>query len=469
MIRRFALPRPSLRVRLTAWYLLTLTLILFLSGLTLYWQTQRSLRSQIDAALQLAAAQAAVNVDRDNGRLAFQNAENFDTRAGRFSDDTMIFLLSPAGDVWGKFGYDSSLPPFPAVPGLQTARYGDDDWRVYVEPITDAEQTITGRLQVAQSLEPMAELLAALQIQLLWGLPLALALAGAGGYFLASRALAPIERITRTGQAITASDLSRRIDYVGPADEVGRLAATFDRMLDRLQIGFERERRFTGDAAHELRTPLAALKGRIGVTLSQPRRPEEYVDTLQDMEHEVDRLARLSGDLLYMARLEQGQFTPDQEPVALDDLLGAVVDQLQPQADGKNIAIALSVAPGLAIHGNLDMLIRLFLNLLDNAVKYTPPGGRVVVAAGQEKAAVVVRVRDNGPGIAEKHLPHLFERFYRADGARMRGAGDSAHRGAGLGLAIAYEIVNAHGGELTVQSSPHQGTTFTARFPQAPA
>ncbi|MEZ4556876.1 MAG: sensor histidine kinase [Caldilineaceae bacterium] len=144
--------------------------------------------------------------------------------------------------------------------------------------------------------------------------------------------------------------------------------------------------------------------------------------------------------------------------MALDDLLGAVVDQLQPQADEES-ASALRCPCRLSWRSAAitDMLIRLFLNLLDNAVKYTPPGGQVVVAAAQDKMAVVVRVSDNGPGIAEEHLPHLFERFYRAGPIRMRGAGDGAHRGAGLGLAIAYEIVNAHGGELTVQSSPQRG------------
>ncbi|MBW7882625.1 MAG: HAMP domain-containing protein [Caldilineaceae bacterium] len=462
---RLSLSQLPLRLRLTAWYLLTLGLILFLSGSTIYWQTERSLRAQIDSALQLVAVQAAANVDTEGGHLAFDNAEDLGGLSAQLSGDTVIFLLSPDGEVWGWLGRNSTMRPFPISPGAYTARYAGDEWRIYGKPLEGTGGAVSGWLQVAQSLKPTAELLSALLLQLLWGIPMALLLAGVGGYFMASRALAPIERITRTGEAISTSDLSRRIGYSGPADEVGRLAATFDRMLDRLQAGFERERRFTGDAAHELRTPLAALKGRIGVTLSQPRQPGEYVETLQEMEQQVDRLVRLSSDLLYIARLEQGRLKLDYESVGLADLLSAVVDQLQPQAGSKNITIVETVPPGLEIRGDFDMLVRLFLNLLDNAVKYTPAGGRVALHAGQSKSGVTIIVSDTGPGIPAEHLPHLFERFYRAESARSRDGNDNGRGGAGLGLAIAHEIVNAHGGSLAVQSSPEQGTTFTVHFP----
>jgi signal transduction histidine kinase len=307
-------------------------------------------------------------------------------------------------------------------------------------------------------------------------LPIMLALAGVGGFLLARRALRPIDDITRTARAIDASDLSRRIGYDGTNDEVGRLAHTFDHMLDRLQASFERERCFTSDAAHELRTPLTALKGQLGVTLSKKRQPEEYADTLRDMEQQVDRLIRLSNDLLFMARLEQCQRHDPPEEIRVSDLLAALADQVQPLAADKAIALDDHLSPGLDVLGREDLLIRLFTNLLDNAIKYTPSGGRVMLRAWQEDGYVHVDVSDTGPGIAPEHLPHLFERFYRVEGSRVRvqdggllvgEEGTPVYGGAGLGLAIAQEIARGHGGSLTVRSTPGAGSTFKVWLPAA--
>lgn len=462
------LQRPwPLRLRLTLWYLLTFSLILLLSGFILYWQIERSLLAQIDAALQLVASQAQVNVDASNNHFAFQNVEKIPWLSRRFSDDMGIFLLDAEGMVLDRVGNDAELHAFPPKIGLHTYRENEDGWRVYTEPVRGQGEVISSLIQVVQSQEPAEETLMTLQFQLLWGLPLALGLAGVGGYFLASRALAPIDRITRTARAINSKDLAQRINYIGPADEVGRLAATFDGMLDRLQEGFERERRFTGDAAHELRTPLAALKGRIGVTLSQTRKPPEYTATLQEMEQQVDRLIRLSNDLLFMARLDQQQLSIQKERIDLDALLGALVDQVRPMAENKAIHLALTVPPQAMIQGDIDLLIRLFLNLLDNAVKYTPVSGQITVQV-QETASssVTISVSDSGPGIPPKDLPHLFERFYRVEGARSRLGGTNGDGGAGLGLAIAHEIASVHGGTLKVRSTVGQGSTLIVSLPQ---
>jgi heavy metal sensor kinase len=279
--------------------------------------------------------------------------------------------------------------------------------------------------------------------------------------------LRPIDKITQTARAINASDLEGRINYEGANDEVGRLARTFDSMLDRLQGGFERERRFTADAAHELRTPLTALKGRIGVTLSQPRQPAVYEDALREMEGQVDRLVRLSNDLLFMARLDHREGGSPLDVIALSDLLAALVDQVRPLAEAKAIALVESVPPGLMVKGDMDLLIRLFLNLLDNAIKYTPSTGKIRVEAEKRADRICVSISDTGPGIPPEQLPHLFERFYRAESDRMRRRGQhvQAQGGAGLGLAIAREIARAHGGTLTVQSDLGEGSTFTFCIP----
>lgn len=456
--------RLPLRLRLTLWYLLSLAVILLLFGLLLYWQVERRLLDQVDNGLELAAAQASANVISRDGGLAFQNADSSPALL-HLSEDIAFRLLAEDGTSWDSLGRAMEVPLLAPVPGYRTYFDGDDSWRVHDERLNLPGSPAAGWLQVTQTLESLEQTLLLLRLQLLWGLPMALLLAGAGGYFVASRALLPIDRITRTAQGIHASDLSRRIDYTGPPDELGRLAAIFDEMLDRLQSSFDRERRFTADAAHELRTPLTALKGRIGVTLSQPRGPAEYSDSLQEMERQVDRLIRLSNDLLFMARLDQGKVQRRQDLIALDDLLAAVVDQVRPLAGAKSIALLESSDQGLTVTGDMDLLIRLFLNLLGNAIKFTPVEGQVSVEVGSSRTEVTIAIRDTGPGIPAEHRARLFERFYRVDGDRSRPDGQG---GAGLGLAIAYEIARAHGGTLMMHSTLGEGTTFLLKLPLFP-
>ncbi len=461
MFARFRLPQLPLRLRLTLWYLLSLGLILLLFGLLLYWQVQRGLLAQVDTGLQLAAAQAAASVSIGNDGLAFQNPDGSPALA-RLREDIAIRLLSEDGTVSDSLSRAAEAPVLGPTPGYDTYTDSDDSWRVYNERLDLPGISLGGWLQVTQSLESVQETLQLLRLQMLWGVPLALLLAGAGGYFVASRALRPIDRITRTAQAISATDLSRRIGQTGPPDELGRLAATFDEMLNRLQSAFDRERRFTADAAHELRTPLTALKGRIGVTLSQPRQAAEYGDSLREMERQVDRLIRLSSDLLFIARLDQGKLVRREDPIALAELLTAVVEQLRPLAEAKSLSLTETFAPDLTVRGDMDLLIRLFLNLVDNAIKFTPPGGQVSAEARGSGDLVTIAIRDTGPGIPTEHRAQLFERFFRVGSDRSRADGQG---GAGLGLAIAHEIARAHGGSLGVDGAVGEGTTFTVRLP----
>lgn len=461
---RSRLAQLPLRLRLSLWYTLSLGLILFLFTTFLYVQVRRSLIAQVDAALHLAANQAILSVGRVDGELSFQTAVQNPEAIRNLSDDFVIYLIAGDETVWDIVSNEDEIPAFAGQPsGFKTQSDEGDLWRVYRQAIQ--VDRLSGWVQVAQELEPVLATAASLQTQVYAGLPLALLLAGLGGYFLASRALQPIVRITQTARAISASDLNQRLHYQGPDDEVGRLAATFDTMLDRLQTAFERERRFTGDAAHELRTPLAALKGRIGVTLSQPRQPQAYRQTLQEMEGQVDRLIRLSGDLLFIARLDQGRMAQPQELIDVRNFLGALLDQIRPLAAAKSITLTETIPAGLALPGNMDLLIRLFLNLLDNAVKYTPENGRVAIQVTAENPFIRIAISDTGPGIAGEHLPFLFERFYRVESHRARHLGNLDQGGAGLGLAIASEIARAHGGHLTVHSELDQGTTFIVQLP----
>jgi signal transduction histidine kinase len=228
-----------------------------------------------------------------------------------------------------------------------------------------------------------------------------------------------------------------------------------------LQAAFERERRFTADASHELRTPLTAIKGQMDVALSRSRSAAEYETAMRQLQPQVERLIRLTSDLLFITLLGLSPRRSPPTRAHLSDMLEAIIEQAQPLAEQHGLTLSAAISPGLSVIGDPDQLIRLFMNLLDNAIKYTPPGGQVTVRAAQTPTEARISVADTGPGIPAEHLPHLFERFYRVEADRSRQAG-----GAGLGLAIASEIVRVHRGTLDVQSRPGIGTTVTVCLPR---
>ena len=260
-------------------------------------------------------------------------------------------------------------------------------------------------------------------------------------------------------EQITGSDLSGRMGPQG-SEELGRLAAAFDRMLERLDKAFQRERRFVADVSHELRTPLTALRGRIEVTLTRPRSRSEYEDTLRSLEREVARLTRLSEDLLLLARFDRGALTPRTEQVDLSGLLASVGEQVRPLAQARSQKLVEDVEPDLGLRADPDQLIRLFFNLLDNALKFTGDGGRIELIGRRNGESITVEVSDTGAGIGPEHLDSVFDRFYRAEGSRSRATG-----GHGLGLAIASEIARAHGGTLSASSRLGEGSTFMVTLP----
>lgn len=451
-------PRMSfpLRLRLTAWYIVLLALTLLAFCGYLYISLERSLLAQLDAALTVAATQAPLVTEGATPRFAATNAVARQLTDAGFG----LRLLDGTGQVRETLGIADAPPSAPPIPGHITVETDATRWRIYSQPLTDVDGSAAGWLQVIQPLAPVQEALEELSRQMLLGFPLALLLATAGGLFLARRALTPIDRMTSTAAALSASNLTRRISYTGPADELGRLATTFDAMLDRLAAAFARERRFTADAAHELRTPLTALKGRIEVALNRQRSAAEYAATLQALANDVDRLVRLSDDLLLLARLDDGELRPAPEPLRLDDLLASIIESVADLAEARGVALRAEVMAALAVAGDLSQLGRLFLNLLDNALKFTPAQGSVTVRLSMDGSWAVVAIADTGPGITPEHLPLLGQRFYRGAADRARGAG-----GSGLGLAIAAELARAHGGMLALESIPGQGTTATVRLP----
>ena len=298
---------------------------------------------------------------------------------------------------------------------------------------------------------------------LLIGNLLTLAVALGGGWWLANRAMRPVHTITQTAHTISETDLNRRLN-LKTKDELGQLANTFDAMLDRLQTAFNRQRQFIADASHELRTPLTIVNLETSRALASKRTPQEYQRALNVIHSENEFMSHLVNDLLVLARLDSGQSMVKKEPLDLSDVALEAVERLSVVAERNKVKIETGELPEAELQGDRQLMLQMISNLIENGIKYTVGDERrVKVETGGETDSVWVRVSDNGPGIPPEHLPHLFDRFYRADKARTRDAED-AFSGSGLGLSIVQSIAHMHGGEVHVDSDHGTGTTFEVKF-----
>jgi heavy metal sensor kinase len=292
-------------------------------------------------------------------------------------------------------------------------------------------------------------------------IPPVLLLAGAAGYWISRRALAPVDAIAEAARSTTAHDLARRLELPGAADELQRLTVTFNEMLARLQASFTQVTRFTADASHELRTPVALVRSTAELTLRHPRDAQEYREALTEILNEAERMSGLIANLLTLARVDAGSETLTFETVDVGSLLRHASSRCEPLAHAKQISIERSIGDqSILVRGDPRAFERLFVILIDNAVRYTPEGGRVRVAAKAVHDDAVITVADTGIGIPPEEIPLIFERFYRVDPARSRDLG-----GAGLGLSIARWIGEAHRASIHVDSTPGRGSVFEVRIP----
>jgi len=455
----------SIRLRLTLWYVLLLAVILAAFSTGIYLTLRHNLSANLDDALQNRTTILLEIVQYTDGRPTLAGlvppvdpnaGEHFvrvyDAKGAVTFDNSM-----EAGDVAiDTVAVESALA---GRAGGGRVDVGDETMRVQVVPIS-RNGKIDGVLEVGLSEDDVSDTLRALILILTVAYPATLIVASLGGLFLASRALSPIGKLTSVARRISAQDLSQRLDMRLVDDEVGRLARTFNEMIARLDAAFRRQRQFTADASHELRTPLTAIKGQVEVALSRQRGTDAYRDVLRGVNEEIDRLIRLVGSLLTLARADAGEIPIETEPVNLGALAAAAASQVQPAAERKEIEVHLEAGPDITLQADEDLLLQLLLNLLDNALKYTPRAGHVTVGWETNGEAVDLWVRDTGIGIAADQLEQIFDRFYRVDRARSRAVG-----GSGLGLSISRWIAEAHGGTISVRSRPGHGTTFTVTLP----
>ncbi len=457
----------SIRLRLTLLYSAILALTLIVLGAGLYVTASRVTASTLekslaDAAQSMAYARPFPFEHPGNERRRFAGPETYVQM--RTLDGRIVNRTSNLGDF--------ELPLSAA--GIQTIQSGqswseitaveDDRLLVYSKPIV-VDGRIVGIVQLARSLADYDQTLDTLRNLLIVGSLVVMVIAFGAGWVLAGAALRPIHRITDTAQAIGAHrDFERRVDYTGPTDEVGQLATTFNSMLDELQAAYRQteqalqaQRRLVTDASHELRTPLTTIRGNLGLLQRQPPIDEEdQRAVLADMVDETNRLIRLTNDLLVLARSDAGRPLRS-ERVALQPLIDDVCRQAQLLSAERPIACENELEA--AAIGDRDAIKQVLLILLDNAFKFTPAGGTITIGTALTDHGVVLTIRDTGWGIAPEVLPHIFERFYRADSARTG-------VGAGLGLAIAKELVEAQHGHIVVESEVGKGSTFTVSLPR---
>ena len=450
--------RTSLRLRFATWTSLAILGILIAFGAYVYFSLSSSLYISFDDALSVSASQISASLNVDNGHLTLpENLYESPEEGGNIPEGFSARILSPEGQILKQTGVNADI--LPAINPTGLAPYYEDitsgTLRMLTTPVMDNEQLVA-YIQVAQSTSDLHQTLDRLLAILFIAGPLSVLIAGISGYFLAARALHPIDEMTETARMISAQDLSVRLE-VKSNDELGRLGTTFNQMLERIDNSFERERQFTADASHELRTPLAAMQAILSVIQQRDRKPIEYRDALKDLDEEVQYLRNLAESLLVLARQDQQSINVN-DCIDLSDLLEDIVESMRPLADEKNLALQLEVAKHLQVKGDRDALIRLFINLIDNAFKYTP-NGSINISANKIENQIYIEVSDSGIGISDEHLPHIFERFYRADTSRSQ-------RGTGLGLALALQIAQVHGGNISVQSQPGKGSTFCVTLPQ---
>lgn len=455
-----------LRIRLTLLYTSIVGGILLIFGVAVYASVSLSLISQVDSLLKRTVDEILPNIIVDaSGNLVLRQSIDLELSPGlsfqvwNRNRDLIYPLLAAFRRPFDPVGFQSSQPEFRNV--YVDSTVGEIHMRVLTVPLVigDGERFV-GTIQVVTSLAVVD----ATQRSLIWvlivGALASMAVAGLASWLSTKQALSPLDDVTQVAQQITrADDLSRRIPYHGPeSDEVGQLISAFNLTLSRLENLFNTQRRFLADVGHELRTPLTVIRGNVDLMRRMDCMDDESMESIQN---EVERLSRMVGDLLLLAQAESGKLPLHRQIVEMDTILLQVMQQMRVLA-GDRLKLRLGDIDQVITCVDQDRIKQVLVNLIGNAINYTPAGGEVIVGLGKKDDYARITVSDNGPGIPKEDLPHIFERFYRGEKARTRQKGG---KGFGLGLSIAYWIVRNHGGRIEVDSLNGVGTTFCVWLP----
>jgi two-component system OmpR family sensor kinase len=464
----------SVRVPLTLWYVSILALVLIAFSIVVYTLLSRSLYERVDEGLRSVLGVATVSImhDTEEGQTSEGAAQS--TVAELYNSQQTLAIFDGSGRLLAKNDPDDEFrPSLPALDLMldgqaylytETEQDGDDNHRVAVQQVAIPPQSTPYIIFASQPLEPIEEELESLRNILYSVGPVALVIAGLGGWFLARKSLAPVVEMSERARWMGAANLDQRLPVANPRDELGQLAVTFNELLARVNAAFDQQRKFMADASHELRTPLSVMHVTADVTLDRPHRDEsEYREAIRMMYEQTQQLTRIVEDMFILARADSGRFPLRKSKFYLDELVEETARAAGILASGKEVTIEVVRSSESPVYSDEDLLRRMILNLLDNAIKYTPPKGTVRVSLTQYQQSYYIEVSDTGTGIPEDAQSHIFSRFYRVDKARSRADG----AGAGLGLAIALWIAEAHGGSLRLTRSDSGGSTFVAALPIA--
>ena len=462
----------SLSFRLVAWYAGVLTTVFVLLGLLTFFLLRHYVEANLLDAQARRARQIAGTLVAHAGRdgeagLAGQVESLYSPEI----NDRFIRISRADGQVV----YASGAPRnerfdparVPALAGnflegsLRKVPLAGGALLIAAVPVTAGDGTLY-RVEVGTSGAPAQDTLAQVLLMLAVGLPVAVAVAVGGGFVLVRRALEPVERMAVKAEEITQHSLSERLPVVGSGDEIERLSVSLNHMIARLEDALRGSKQFVADASHELRTPLTVMRGELETLAQDARLAGETREALGSVLEEVARLAEIVESLFSLSRLDAGDVGGGWQRFDLAALAATTAEQMSLLATDKNIGVACDSAGGVMVQGDRARLKQVIVNLLDNAIKYTPRGGHIALSVRREGSWAVLEVTDDGVGIPAEALPHVFKRFFRVDSSRSREPG-----GAGLGLSIVKSICAAHGAEVEVLSTAGRGSTFRVRHPLA--
>jgi heavy metal sensor kinase len=458
----------SLSFRLVAWYAGVLTIVfVLLGGLTFVF-----LRHYLEVnLLDIQARRARQIADTLVAHASRSSEESLrsevETLYSPEINDRFIRITRANGEVVYASGspkdgdFDPTQVPAAAGSGPRNVHLAGGSLLIATHTATGSDGT-RYRVEVGTAGAPVEDTLRHVLIMLGIGLPVAVAVAVAGGFVLVQRALAPVEHIAAKAEAITQHNLSGRLPVVHSGDEVERLSVSLNHMISRLEDAIRGSKQFVADASHELRTPLTVMRGELESLAQDVQLGGETRERLGSVLEEVERFGEIVESLFALSRLDAGEAHAEWLRFDLAELAATTAEQMSLLATDKNVTVECNSAPGVVVAGDRARLKQVIVNLLDNAIKYTPSGGRVRLSVRREDGFAVLEVADNGVGIPAEALPHVFKRFFRVDASRSREQG-----GAGLGLAIVKSICTAHGADVEVISSPGKGSCFRMRQPLA--
>ena len=445
--------RLSITLRVTLLYTLFMVLLTGLSLGFLFHAGAQSRRQTTLDRMQTMAEASRKELEAKDGEL------EIDRDLEAFDDGVYLSLYDTAGvPLYGFVPREFDNSVIFDDGSLRTVESGGHSWYLYDEQITVEDYGPVWVRSIAAA-DAFNSTLGTLGKTALLVLPVFVVLAAVCGYLLTRRAFAPVRQITQTAREIgEGGDLSRRIGLTGRKDEIHTLAAEFDAMFARLEQAFDREKQFTDDASHELRTPTAVILSQSEYALQNTHPQGETRAALESIHTQAARMAALLSQLLMLARADKGRQVVQREPVDLSELVEMVAETEAEQAEARNITVQTELEPGVTVQGDETLLMRLLINLTENAIRYGRPGGQVKLTLRRQDGEAVGTVEDDGIGIAPEDLDKIWQRFWQADPARSGG-------GAGLGLSMVRWIAQAHGGRVTVQSEPGKGSIFTFFLP----